>query len=296
MQQLITVGIPTFNSEAYLGLAIEGLLAQTFSDFELVVSDNASTDGTRNVVENYMSIDRRVRYIRHSENIGANLNYSHVVRIANGDFFKWSSSSDWCAPTFLEKCFRELSAHEDAVLVVPRTRLFESTPEESQDYPFDIEILDESPSVRLKYLMSNLELNNAMNGLIRTSALRKTRLVEHYRAADVVLMGHLAMLGKFRLIDERLFYRRMALETSTALQDAQTIRKFLYPRVDSRTLFQGCRRHLGWARSAWSAPMSIGDRFEALTQVAKACYWEKSVIREDFRLALKYALQRNAEE
>ena len=286
---LISIGMPVYNGAAYIRFTLEGLLAQTFGDFELIISDNASTDATRDVIADCMLRDARIRYERQPVNIGANPNFSHVMRRARGEFFKWSSSSDWCAPTFLERCLGELSAHDDAVLVAPRTRLFQGDPSRSEDYEFDIEVLDDAPSARLSRLHSTLALNNALNGLIRTPALRRTRLMEPYRSADVVLMGHLALLGKFRLLPERLFYRRMEAATATVLQDPEAVRRFHYPQLNAGILFQASKRQVGLARAALSAPMPIGERLRALTFVAKMCYWERKTLLEDLRDALRYS-------
>jgi len=108
----------------------------------------------------------------------------------------------------------------------------------SEEYASDIEVLDDVPSGRFARLYSTLALNNAINGLIRMSALRRTRLVDTYRGADIVLMGHLALLGKFRLLDQRLFYRRMEPATATALQDTAGIWKHHYPKRSARTCFK----------------------------------------------------------
>jgi len=285
---LISIGMPVYNGAAYIRFTLEGLLAQSFGDFELIISDNASTDATRDVIENCMLRDARIRYERQPVNIGVNPNSSHVMRRARGEFFKWSSSSDWCAPNFLERCLNELLAHDDAVLVAPRTRLFQDTPSKPQDYEFDVEILDDAPSARLARLHSTLTLNNALSGLIRMSALRRTRLVEAYRGADVVLMGHLALLGKFRLLDQRLFYRRMEAATATVLQDPEAVRRVLYPQLSAGILFQDSKRQLGRARAALAAPMPIAERVRSLTYVAKICYWERKTLLEDLRDAWRY--------
>jgi len=285
---LISIGMPVYNGAAYIRFTLEGLLAQSFGDFELIISDNASTDATRDVIEDCMLRDARIRYERQPVNIGVNPNSSQVMRRARGEFFKWSSSSDWCAPNFLERCLNELLAHDDAVLVAPRTRLFQDTPSKPQDYEFDVEILDDAPSARLARLHSTLTLNNALSGLIRMSALRRTRLVEAYRGADVVLMGHLALLGKFRLLDQRLFYRRMEAATATVLQDPEAVRRVLYPQLSAGILFQDSKRQLGRARAALAAPMPIAERVRSLTYVAKICYWERKTLLEDLRDAWRY--------
>lgn len=290
---LISIGMPVFNGEAYIGAALASLLAQTLGDFELIVSDNASTDGTRDVVESYRSLDSRIRYEQQPVNVGANLNYSRVASLADGNLFKWMSASDWCAPTFLERCWLELQEHADAVLAVPRTRLFKGTPEESQEYDGDIEVLDTTPSSRLRTIMTKMALNNAMNGLIRMSALRKTRLVEPYRGSDVVLMGHLAMLGKFRLVEERLYFRRMEAATSTKLQDQAAVWKHHYPQPGARMLLQASKRQLGRLQAVLAVPMSALEKARSLLFVVKACGWERQLIAEDLRGVWHYLSRRS---
>jgi glycosyltransferase involved in cell wall biosynthesis len=289
---LITIGVPAYNAEAHLGATLESLLAQTFGDFELIVSDNASTDSTREIVEGYRRHDERIRYERYATNIGANGNYAGLVGLARGSFFKWSAASDWCAPTFLERCKDELIAHDDAVLVVPRTRTFQDMPDVSQDYPWDLEILDETPSARLQRLTGELALNNAMNGLIRTAALRSVRAMQPYLGADVVLMGELALRGKFRLLDERLFYRRMDEATATAMQGRSAVWEHHYPTRSAKALFQGTKRQLGWLRAVLSARISAMERARALLLVARRCYWDRKVFVHDLQGAWRYFAHR----
>lgn len=283
----ISIGMPAYNSEANIGSAIESLLGQTFGDFELIVSDNASTDATRDVVERYRALDKRIRYERQSVNIGANPNYTYVARLARGEFFKWSSSSDWCAPSFLDACLELLVRHDDTVVVVPRTRLFEREPSFCRDYDHDIDVLGETPSVRLFQLMG-IFLNNVMNGLIRNAALRRTRLMESYFGGDVVLMGHLALLGKFRLVDQRLFYRRMEVATATAIQDRTALRRHHYPRLKADSLLQYSKAQLGWLRVVFAAPIDTAERMRALGYVGRRCYWERHLFKEDLREVWKY--------
>jgi glycosyltransferase involved in cell wall biosynthesis len=289
---LITIGVPAYNAEAHLGATLESLLAQTFGDFELIVSDNASADSTQDIVEEYRRRDARIRYERHALNIGANGNYAGLVQLARGTFFKWSAASDWCAPTFLERCKDELSSHDDAVLAVPRTRVFQDTPDVAQDYPWDLEILDDTPSARLQRLTSELSLNNAMNGLIRTSALRSVRPMQPYLGADVVLMGELALCGKFRLLNERLFYRRMDQATATAMQNRSAVWAHHYPTRTAKALFQGTKRQFGWLRAVLAARMSSTERARALLLITRRCYWDRKVFVHDLQGAWRYFARR----
>jgi glycosyltransferase involved in cell wall biosynthesis len=281
--------MPVFNGAATIKSSIECLLAQTFGDFELVVSDNASTDSTGDVVRELAARDGRIRYLRQSENIGVNRNYTFVARVSRGEYLKWASASDWCAPTLLERCLAALEQESDAVLAAPRTRLFQSDLSEARDYPDDVEILDDTPLQRFHHLLDSMRLNNAMNGLIRQSALRRTNLLDPYQGSDLVMMGHLALLGKFRLIDARLLYRRMDPAGATALQDAATVRHYHYPTPSAGALFQHARHHLGWFRTVATAPMPVDQRLKALARVARGVYWGRRGLVDDLQVAWEYA-------
>src|SRR3990167_5542742 len=135
---VVSVGMPAYNSEKTLRQSIDCLLGQTLSDLELVVSDNASTDGTWDILQDYARHDARVRPIRQTVNIGANGNYSAVFLASRGRYFKWASSNDWCAPRLLQACVDRLEADPGTVLVAPRTRLFESGVDDAGDYRDDI--------------------------------------------------------------------------------------------------------------------------------------------------------------
>jgi len=273
--------MPAYNAAAHIELALGSLMDQTFRDIEIIVSDNASTDATPEIVRTVAAGDSRVRYIRQPNNIGANKNYTFVARAARGSYFKWASSNDWCAPTFLERCLERLESNPDAVVATPRTRLFENDLSTARDYGCDIAVLEDTPLERVISLASGLRLNNMMNGLIRTSALQNTGLIEQYYGADIVLMGHLALLGKILLHDDRLFYRRLEVGSSTALQDAESIRKHHYPTPGLRMLFQNTKHHIGWLRAAMSAPMTLNERTKVIAFIVRRAYWHRGSMLDD---------------
>jgi glycosyltransferase involved in cell wall biosynthesis len=282
--------MPAYNAERTIASSIDSLLAQTFSDFELIISDNASTDGTWAMVEDYMRRDARVRGIRQSENIGANGNYSAVFKPSRGRYFKWASSNDWCAPEFLARCVSRLDADSGIVLVAPRTRLFESSIAEYTDYEGDIACTQPNPVDRFIHVDTQLALNNVLNGLIRTDGLRRTRLIEHYRNADVVLVGHLALLGRIELLDEPMFYRRMDRATATRLMSADAVHRHHYPVKTARSLFPAWRLAMGWARAAMSAPLRFGDTLRAMGWVLRRAYWNKAEMRGDIVDVLRFPM------
>src|SRR4051812_18779949 len=88
-ETLITIGLPCYNSEKYLTQSIESLLKQTYGNFVLIISDNASTDGTEEICRRYAAADARVRYVRNPVNIGMSGNFNRVFSLAETKYFKW---------------------------------------------------------------------------------------------------------------------------------------------------------------------------------------------------------------
>ena len=112
----VSIGLPVYNGERFLARAIDSLLAQDFVDFELVISDNASTDGTGEISRDYAARDPRIRYHRNERNIGAVGNFNRTLDLASGEYFKWAAHDDWCAPQFLGRCVEVLDDDPSTVL------------------------------------------------------------------------------------------------------------------------------------------------------------------------------------
>lgn len=91
---MVSIGTPVYNGAKYLRKALDSLLEQTFTDFELIISDNASTDDTQAICEEYARRDSRIRYVRQSMNIGAAENFRFVQQQAKGEFFMWAAHDD----------------------------------------------------------------------------------------------------------------------------------------------------------------------------------------------------------
>src|SRR6266446_4404377 len=99
----VAIGMPVWNGEAFVSEAIESILAQTHGDFELVISDNASTDATAEICRSYVKQDNRIRYLRLEKNIGAAPNHIEVFRRSTGEYFKWAAHDDVLAPEFIHE-------------------------------------------------------------------------------------------------------------------------------------------------------------------------------------------------
>ncbi|MDF3015351.1 MAG: putative glycosyl transferase [Thermomicrobiales bacterium] len=119
----MSIGLPVFNGADYVAEAIASILRQTYQDFELLIQDNASTDRTEEICQEFARRDSRVSYVRNPENVGAISNYNLVFERARGRYFKWAAHDDVCAPTFFERCVEVLDAEPSVVLCSGQTRL-----------------------------------------------------------------------------------------------------------------------------------------------------------------------------
>src|SRR5919109_5579420 len=112
----VSIGMPVYNGVRFLKEAIESILAQTFEDFELIISDNASIDQTEQICREYAAKDKRIRYYRNEKNLGAARNYNRVFELSTGEYFKWQAHDDLCDPQFLEKGVAVLARDPSIVL------------------------------------------------------------------------------------------------------------------------------------------------------------------------------------
>ncbi len=269
---VVSIGLPVYNGARFLAQALDSLLAQTYRDFELIISDNASSDATPAICADYAARDGRIRYIRQPVNIGAPRNWSFVVTVARGTYFKWASCNDLCAPEMIERCVSVLVQQPQAVLCYGRTSLVDAETGEEELYSGDVAIDDELPSDRLASLMSKLRLNNAQSGLIRADALRDTGLDRPYPAGDIPLMIELVLRGSFVLLPNVLLFRRMGPGTFSRGLTGKASTDFYG--VSSIPLLDTMRRHRDLVIGVLRAPISKREKGRCLRLLAKHLYWD----------------------
>ncbi len=113
---LLSVGMPVYNGQNYLAFTIEAILSQSFTDFELIISDNGSTDETEAICRAYAAQDARIRYERVEENLGAAYNFNRVFELARGRYFKWAAHDDYFTADYFERCIQVLEQNPAVVL------------------------------------------------------------------------------------------------------------------------------------------------------------------------------------
>src|SRR5690606_3415564 len=167
----VSIGLPTFNGSTYLQATIDALLAQDFADFELIISDNGSTDDTESICRAAVAADKRVRYQRSTVNRGAGWNYNEVLRLARAPYFKWAADDDICEPSFLRRCVDALDADAGLVLAYPKTLLIDAAGEVTGPLDdSDLALGSTDPVARLDQLLRHRVEWHPVFGVIRTDA------------------------------------------------------------------------------------------------------------------------------
>jgi glycosyltransferase involved in cell wall biosynthesis len=206
----VSIGLPVYNGQKYLSESIASLLSQSFEDFELIISDNASTDRTGEICRSFAEKDKRIRYYRNEVNLGAAPNYNRVAGLAQGTYFKWASHDDIHAPEHLARCVAMLdTAPASVVLCYPKTILTNDAGEELEKYEDQMDLRYAQPHARFRHVLRHLRLCNAVFGLIRVEVLKRSGLIGAYAGSDFVLMAELSLWGEFWEIPEYLFFRRL---------------------------------------------------------------------------------------
>lgn len=210
MQPLVSIGLPVYNGENYVREALDSLLAQSYENFELIISDNASTDATGEICREYAARDPRIRYDRAAQNKGASWNFNRVLELSGGEFFMWAGHDDLWHPEYISKCVAALAADKDAVLCHSEGQPI-TTEGEAVGEPY-IGIVNEGETMRERWRNTheNWEIHAAIYGVMRTETAKKVAPIETYASADLILISEIALHGKIIQIPEILQFKRLA--------------------------------------------------------------------------------------
>jgi glycosyltransferase involved in cell wall biosynthesis len=243
----VSIGLPVYNGEKYLPNTLTRLVEQDFEDFELIVSDNASTDRTPDICCAFAERDPRVRYFRNATNIGLAANHNRTIELSRGHFFKWVAHDDDFPKRMLA---RFVDAFEEGprslALVYSRCEYIDEFGNIDGVESDQVDSGDSSPHKRLAHFLWNVHMYNSIYGLIRMDVLRQTRLHGLYPMADHVLLSELAMLGVFlELAEPLLRIRRHPGRTFTANSSSKALRELFAPGQGHRFPPVSMKMHMG---------------------------------------------------
>jgi glycosyltransferase involved in cell wall biosynthesis len=202
---LLSIGLFVYNGERFIEKALDSILNQTFTDFELIISDNASTDRTGDICQRYAQNDRRIRYYRNEKNMGAGWNTRRVCELATGKYFKWAAADDMLEPEFLRECVETLEADPGYVLAHSKTRVVDENGKFVEDYLWPMATDSRDTVTRFREMLLNDHMCYQIFGVMRTSSLRQVPPQGSYVNSDGVLLAQMSLLGRFYEARGRLF-------------------------------------------------------------------------------------------
>lgn len=217
----VSIGMPVYNGERFVRQAMDSLLAQTFTDFELIISDNASTDATTSICQGYAIGDRRIRYIRQPENRGAVFNFGFVLQEARSQYFMWAAADDFWYPEFIEANYRVLSQDPHLVSSISKARLAilnGRSPKLAGTYPISGEYL-----ARLRQYLSVPGANSRFYGLFKREQLLRAyngvyMFSDSLYGFDWAVIINLLKYGSFYEVDKVMMEKRFYGDSSEELQ------------------------------------------------------------------------------
>ena len=202
---LVSIGLFLYNGERFLEAAIDSVLNQTFRDFELIISDNCSTDRSDEICRYYAARDERIRYYRSDRNMGAGWNLRRVYELATGKYFKQAAHDDMIQQDYLRLCIDALEADDSLVLAHSLTRVIDEAGQLLENYNDGNRTSSLNPVVRARDLLLRAQGAYPIFGVIRMDALRQLPPQGSYTHSARVLLLQLGLLGRFYEVPEYLF-------------------------------------------------------------------------------------------
>ncbi|MBX3324391.1 MAG: glycosyltransferase [Nitrospira sp.] len=289
----VSIGLPVYNGERYLAETIDSILAQTYTDFELIISDNCSTDGSREICRHYVERDSRVRFFPSDVNKGWAGNYRRVFELARGPYFRWAPSDDVFAPESVAACVEVLDAHPDAVLCYPKTILIDGTGSIIEPYEDNLNLRSDSPVVRFRMASDQIGLVNVIYGLMRTEQVRQTGLIRHYPGSDIIFLIELSLYGQFLEINRPLFFRRMHEQASSSMKSAlPKLQAYLNPSRKGRFFAYYWQVFFDQVVAVLRGPLNVAERAQLLYFLVRRAISSRDVyLRELIGLAQSLLLR-----
>lgn len=212
---MISIGLPVFNSEDFIHNALESLLSQTFSDFELIISDNASSDNTVKICEEYCKKDKRIKLFSHKKNNGFIWNFNFVLEQAKSEYFMWAGVDDVWEPKFLEKNIEFLQENVDYVGSIGQVRLYRSKTEKlsfdkQNSHKYNkyehVHPIVGSYTKKVNFCLQYCRAS-VIYGVYRTNVLKKSIICKRFPTWDLAVILNILKNGHIHVIDDVILYR-----------------------------------------------------------------------------------------
>jgi glycosyltransferase involved in cell wall biosynthesis len=294
---LVTIGLPVYNSARYLEESLESLLAQTFRDYVLIISDNASTDETAEICQRYVERDSRIRYHRNAVNIGLSGNYNRVFELSDTKYFKWATADDRWAEHMVEDAVRILESDPSVALCYPNAIIMNREGEEIRRYDDQLHLMQDDPLERFVNVMTRIRLVHQHLGVLRSDVIRRTRMFAKHTSADVGFVAEMSLHGKIYRHPQFHIHRRFHEDSSSwaTSDDVHQARRY-YAAGVKHVSFNRLRFHFRFYQALFDAPVPMARKLECARFLLKRMYWD-STLKSELRRELRtmFGLRRTAQ-
>lgn len=204
----VTIAMPVYNGAQFLQEALSAIQRQTFTDFEVIITDNCSTDATPEICAKFCDADSRFRYLRNERNLGASANFNLGCELARGEYFKWCAHDDLIGPDHVGLLVAALDRDPKAALAYARTAHIDECGKPMEHSNYTPESVTGEPVDRFLRTIQRFGCPSLIFGLFRLERLRRTTLHRNYYTSDRALLAEIALLGHMHLVREAVFYCR----------------------------------------------------------------------------------------
>jgi glycosyltransferase involved in cell wall biosynthesis len=268
----LSIGLPVYNGERYLAEAMDALLGQTYEDFELIVSDNASTDGTPDICRTYERLDPRVRFFRQPRNVGLAPNHNFVVEQAEGELFKWASYDDLYARDLVERCVEALDAQPHVVLAHSWTAAIDPAGAVTKVFEYVLGTSGPWAPGRFQSMLYDTG-GDDIYGVVRSDVLRRVLPERSHHHADRTIVTEISLHGPFHQVPDWLYFRRdHPQQAERAFQSVRARCANMDPRRADQLWHPAARLYaeylLGYVTAIQRAPLSSADRRQCYRTLA----------------------------
>ena len=203
----LTIGLPVYNGEEYVAESLEALLGQSFTDFELIIADNASTDSTGDICRGYEKQDSRVRYFRQPRNLGLAGNVNFVIGQARGELYKEASHDDLYARDLLGSCVDALDKYPDVVLAHSWTAKVDGSGNVTEAYEYPLTTATPRAPERFRSMLFDSGGDDDY-GVMRMDVRRRIALMGSHHHSDRTITTEMVLHGPFYQVPDWLYFRR----------------------------------------------------------------------------------------
>ena len=229
----LTIGMPVYNGERFIREALDSVLAQTYTDFELLIADNASTDATPEIIAEYAAADPRIRRVRHDRNLGSAGNHNYLLEQTTTPLFKWAASDDLHAPTHVERCIAQLDERPELIGAHTRTMRIDEDSRLIKPEKYHIHTDGAEAHVRFRNVIAKPHSCFQCFAVFRTDVIRQTAGMQAYPGSDRVFLAEIALHGPTAEYPEYLLFRRVHSGSHSALPEIDEADKVHFWRGDA---------------------------------------------------------------